>query len=146
VSLALNTITCDGSTLGNIVQTDMFTADIAFRVEQSRNNDEFLCTPRVATTTLTLAKTVTPAEVVPDSAFTLTATGPSVISGIEGAGTVTNAAVTPGVYTLTESAAGPGGEILTWSCTGNVTPEVGNSVTIAAGETVTCEATNLYNT
>ncbi len=47
VSLPLNTITCDGSTLGNIVQTDMFEATVAFRVEQFRNNPNFLCTPRV---------------------------------------------------------------------------------------------------
>lgn len=145
-TVGTNSITCDGSTLGNIVQTDMMEADVTFRVEQARNNPNFRCvreeTPVV--TKLTLAKTVIPAEVVPDSAFTLTATGPTNISGIEGNVAVTNATVTPGVYTLTESAAGPGGEVLTWSCTGNATPEVGNSVTIAAGESVVCEATNTY--
>jgi predicted ribosomally synthesized peptide with SipW-like signal peptide len=36
-------ITCDGSTLGNIVQTDSMEANIAFRVEQSRNNPNFTC-------------------------------------------------------------------------------------------------------
>lgn len=41
-----NTITCDGSNLGNIIQTDTMEASIAFRVEQSRNNDEFSCFDR----------------------------------------------------------------------------------------------------
>ena len=36
-------ITCDGSGMNNETQTDSFKADIAFRVEQSRNNDEFQC-------------------------------------------------------------------------------------------------------
>lgn len=36
-------IECDGSTLGNIIQTDSLTADISFYVEQARHNDEFLC-------------------------------------------------------------------------------------------------------
>jgi hypothetical protein len=48
-SIVGNTITCDGSTLGNIVQTDMMEATIAFRVEQSRNNPNFRCAPLVTT-------------------------------------------------------------------------------------------------
>jgi len=43
VNTVLDTITCDGSTLGNIVQTDSMEATIAFRVEQSRNNEDFIC-------------------------------------------------------------------------------------------------------
>lgn len=35
--------TCDGSTMGNEVQTDSMTADLTFRVEQARNNEEFRC-------------------------------------------------------------------------------------------------------
>ncbi len=42
-----NTITCNGATLGNIVQSDSFVADVTFRVEQSRNNPNFRCTPPV---------------------------------------------------------------------------------------------------
>ncbi|QQR64442.1 hypothetical protein IPH92_02625 [Candidatus Kaiserbacteria bacterium] len=55
-----NTITCDGSNLGNIVQTDSMEASIAFRVEQARNNPNFTCTPRVVveTGTVTLDKVV----------------------------------------------------------------------------------------
>jgi len=40
-----NTITCDGSTLGNVVQTDSLEASVTFRVEQSRNNPNFRCVP-----------------------------------------------------------------------------------------------------
>lgn len=38
-----DTITCDGSTMGNDTQTDMMEASIAFRVEQTRNNPDFIC-------------------------------------------------------------------------------------------------------
>lgn len=34
---------CDGESENNITQTDSFTADIAFRAIQSRNNDDFQC-------------------------------------------------------------------------------------------------------
>ena len=35
--------TCNGATMGNIAQTDSMTADLTFRVEQSRNNAAFRC-------------------------------------------------------------------------------------------------------
>ena len=37
-------LTCDGSGMGNVTQTDSMVADIAFRVEQARNNPDFKCT------------------------------------------------------------------------------------------------------
>lgn len=37
---------CDGSTMGNIAQTDSYQADITMRVEQARNNPNFSCTPQ----------------------------------------------------------------------------------------------------
>ncbi|MEZ4104381.1 MAG: vWA domain-containing protein [Candidatus Paceibacterota bacterium] len=40
------TVTCDGSTMKNEAQTDSMTADIAFRVEQARNNPNFVCDER----------------------------------------------------------------------------------------------------
>jgi hypothetical protein len=43
-TVGANSITCDGSTLGNIVQTDSMEASVAFRVVQSRNNPNFTCT------------------------------------------------------------------------------------------------------
>jgi predicted ribosomally synthesized peptide with SipW-like signal peptide len=36
-------ITCDGSTVGNIIQTDSATSTIQFNVVQSRNNPKFTC-------------------------------------------------------------------------------------------------------
>ncbi len=146
--------TCDGSTLGNIAQTDSYAADIAFRVEQSRNNPNFTCAPEVVipvVTTLTLAKAVNPPAAALDSAFTLSANGPTPISGIEGAGAVTNAVITPGVYLLSE-VGGPGGELSKiLQCSGNIANPVetdnGNgtgSVTIAAGENVVCGFTNNF--
>ncbi|TSC88185.1 MAG: hypothetical protein G01um101416_208 [Microgenomates group bacterium Gr01-1014_16] len=38
--------TCDGSGEGNETQTDRLTAEISFRAEQARNNEDFLCNPR----------------------------------------------------------------------------------------------------
>ncbi|MDO8486275.1 MAG: hypothetical protein Q7S77_01070 [Candidatus Staskawiczbacteria bacterium] len=40
-------VICDGSQEGNETQTDSFTADIAFRAVQSRNNGGFVCQPPV---------------------------------------------------------------------------------------------------
>lgn len=40
-----HTITCDGTTVGNDAQTDSFTADLTFYVEQARNNPNFVCPP-----------------------------------------------------------------------------------------------------
>ena len=42
-------ITCDGAGMGNDTQTDSLTADVAFRVEQSRNNPSFRCVPLTPT-------------------------------------------------------------------------------------------------
>lgn len=36
-------ITCDGEGMGNEAQTDNMVADIAFRIEQARHNEEFSC-------------------------------------------------------------------------------------------------------
>jgi predicted ribosomally synthesized peptide with SipW-like signal peptide len=147
-----NTITCDGEGMGNEAQTDSWSADLSFYVEQSRNNPDFRCEgdePEPVVTTLTLAKTVIPALQFPDSDFTLTASSTNtltLISGIEGSGSVTNASVTPGVYALSESSSHPGADV-TWQCIGNATPEVDNgdgtaTVTIAAGESVGCDVSN----
>ncbi len=39
----LGVITCNGATMGNEAQTDSMEASIAFRVEQARNNQNFVC-------------------------------------------------------------------------------------------------------
>lgn len=43
VDTTLNTISCDGSSLNNLTQTDSFTASVSFRAEQWRNNPNFVC-------------------------------------------------------------------------------------------------------
>jgi predicted ribosomally synthesized peptide with SipW-like signal peptide len=48
-------ITCNGGSMGNNAQTDSMTADIAFRVEQARNNSAFRCNPPVVVTANDLA-------------------------------------------------------------------------------------------
>lgn len=146
---------CDGSAVGNIGQTDSVVGDLTFYAEQSRNNDEFTCgddEPEPEVTTLTLAKTVFPALLHPDNAYTLTASSTNtatVISGTEGQPSVTNAPVTPGVYTLSETSAFQQGATITWSCVGNAVPELDNgdgtaTVTIGVGENVGCDVTNTY--
>ena len=77
----------------------------------------------------------------PATDWTLSATGPTTISGSTGTPAVTHAAVSPGTYTLGES--GPPyytpGE---WSC--NKEGFQGNSVPLAAGDNVTCTINNKY--
>lgn len=40
---------CNGTSMGNNVQTDSYTADISLRVEQARNNGNFTCTAPAST-------------------------------------------------------------------------------------------------
>lgn len=147
--------TCDGSDADNTAQTDSLTANVGFRAVQSRNNGDFLCVEREVepiVTTLTLAKTVLPPELHPDNAYALTASSTNtitIISGVEGAVSVTNASVLPGTYALSENVGIFTGATATWSCSGNATPEVDNgdgtaTVTIALGESVGCNVVNDY--
>lgn len=43
VNMGSTTITCDGAGMGNNTQTDSMVADVTFRVEQARNNPNFVC-------------------------------------------------------------------------------------------------------
>lgn len=95
--------------------------------------------------TLTLQKTVIKDNggTALDTDWTLTATGPTTISGIEGAGAVTAAPVTPGVYTLSESILPAGYTASAWVCTGlQASTLVGDQLTLVSGENVTCTITN----
>ena len=74
------------------------------------------------------------------SAWTLSATGPTSISGSTGSAAVTNASVNAGTYALAESGGpagyAPGG----WSCTaGTLT---GSSLVLALGQSATCTINN----
>lgn len=91
---------------------------------------------------LTLVKTVTDTSGGPStvSSFTLTATGPTTITGITGAVSVTAAPVNAGSYTLSE--AGPSGYTAeSWGCTsGTLT---GANLVLSVGQTATCTINNI---
>ena len=96
----------------------------------------------VTTGTLTLLKNVTnnSGGSAADTDWTLSASGPTPISGAEGDVAVTNATVSLGSYDLSES--GPEGYGASdWECTGG-TQDDGDTVTIAASDNVTCTITN----
>ncbi|MFZ2072622.1 MAG: ice-binding family protein, partial [Minisyncoccia bacterium] len=97
-----------------------------------------------STATLTLVKSVTNdnggALTIAD--FPLTATGPTTITGISGAGAVTNATVSAGAYTLSETI-NSGYTPSTYSCVVNGSPAVvSNSLTLSGGDVATCTITN----
>ncbi|MFD1344371.1 DUF7507 domain-containing protein [Litorisediminicola beolgyonensis] len=112
---------------------------------------------------LTLTKAVTGSvdagTVPPASSWTIaTASGPTPISGVTGSGDVTDVLVSAGTYDITESFAA---SLLSYdvslACSGNATAETDlgatvttggtvGSLTIAAGETVSCEITNAVET
>ncbi|WP_213605457.1 DUF11 domain-containing protein, partial [Pseudoxanthomonas japonensis] len=95
--------------------------------------------------TLTLIKTVTNdngGTQLP-TAWTLSAAGPTNISGATGSAAVTNAAVNAGVYTLSESATPTGYTASTYSCVRNGgAAVVSNSLTLGAGDVATCTIHN----
>ncbi len=78
------------------------------------------------------------------TAWTLTATGPATtISGATGSGSVTNAPVTAGTYTLSESAGPSGYAASTWSCSKNGGAAVaGNTINLVGNDVATCTITN----
>lgn len=94
---------------------------------------------------LTLIKTVTNDDggtQVP-SAWTLSAAGPTAISGATGSAAVTNAALNPGTYTLSESTLPSGYSATPYSCSINGgVPASGNSVTLAMGDSAVCRIHN----
>jgi hypothetical protein len=95
-------------------------------------------------THLTLAKTVdnTGGGTALATAWTLSATGPTPISGATGSAAVTNAVVSPGTYTLAESGGPTGYSPGAWSCTGGTL--TGSSLVLAAGATASCSITNTF--
>ncbi|TAM87149.1 MAG: hypothetical protein EPN43_09625, partial [Jatrophihabitans sp.] len=96
----------------------------------------YAITNTVSCTYLTLVKDVN--GTASPTAWTLSATGPTPVSGVTGAAGVTKVHVLPGTYTLGES--GPAG----YQQTGLVcsTGGSGKTVSIAAGSNVTCTFTN----
>jgi len=94
---------------------------------------------------LTLVKTVTNdnggTAAITD--WTLSANGPTSISGTSGNASVTNAAVNAGAYALSESSGPAGYTAGSWSCVGGT--QNGSSVTLAPGASATCTINNNDN-
>lgn len=96
-------------------------------------------------TRLTLHKTVVNDDFggAHNTDWTLTATGPTAISGIDGTAAVTNAVVTAGTYTLGETGGPTGYTNGTYSCVRNGgAAVVSNTITLAAGDNAVCTVTN----
>ncbi|HEY5117515.1 MAG TPA: hypothetical protein VIJ00_18475, partial [Nakamurella sp.] len=92
--------------------------------------------------TLTLVKTVTNNNggTAAAAAWTLSAGGPTPITGTTGSAAVTNAQVSAGTYTLSESNGPAGYTAGSWSCTaGTLT---GASLVLALGQSATCTINN----
>ncbi len=100
------------------------------------------CTPGATEPArLTLTKTVdnSAGGTASKTDWTLSATGPTTISGSTGSAEVTDVSVSPGTYTLDES--GPTGySPSAWICTGGTL--TGSSLDLAAGDTASCSITN----
>ena len=100
-------------------------------------------TNTAVTPTLTLVKAVdngATGATTPATAWSLTAAGPTPISGTTGAAAVTNAPVQVGTYTLSESGP-PGYTPSAWVCTGGAA-STASSVTLSEGQSATCTITN----
>ncbi len=132
------TIKCDGSTLGNIIQTDSATADITLTATQSRNNPNFLCTPP-ATGTLTVTKVVS-GGTFGTSTFPLFVDGKLVISGVA---TTTLA----GSHIISETGTSTYSASFSAGCVGTTTNSVNASTTVSVpgGGSATCTITNTLN-
>lgn len=98
----------------------------------------------VTTGTLTLQKTIIndSGGTATDTAWTLSANGPTPISGVEGSAAVTGATVSAGTYDLSESGGPSGYNASSWVCSGTGTQNDSNTVTLAAGQNATCTITN----
>jgi uncharacterized repeat protein (TIGR01451 family)/LPXTG-motif cell wall-anchored protein len=93
---------------------------------------------------LTLVKNVTNDNggTALSTAWTLSAVGPTLISGATGSAAVTNASVDPGTYTLSESN-GPSGYLAgAWACTDGVVPDGNGQIVLAPGQSTVCSITN----
>ncbi|TAK38302.1 MAG: DUF11 domain-containing protein [Lysobacteraceae bacterium] len=106
--------------------------------------DDITCTfTNTPKAKLTLAKVVVNDDGQTRTAadWTLSATGPSTISGASGAAAVTSAIVLAGNYTLSES--GPLGYVQSsLACTGTADTDPSNGLALASGEIATCTFTN----
>ena len=142
-------IKCDGGTMGNIAQTDTLEANIAFRVEQARNNEKFLCNPRQVpeTGSITVDKVVAYSDVditVAVSDFQLTIDGPGDPKVV--IDEVTEAGLEPGEYIVSEAYTGSVPGLLYNTTFSGSCVEIGDTNTatmnLNADDNLTCTVTN----
>ena len=93
--------------------------------------------------TLTLVKKVIGGTALPTD-WTLTATGPTTISGITGSSAISGATVSAGNYTLSESGGPLGYTSDGWNCTGGTLN--GDVLTLPLNTNATCTVTNVRDT
>jgi uncharacterized repeat protein (TIGR01451 family) len=93
---------------------------------------------------LTLVKKVSGTAGVTD--WTLSATGPSTISGKTGDSTITSATVKAGQYTLAESGGPNGYTASAWTCDNNISVNNSSQMTLPLDKDVTCTITNTRDT
>lgn len=80
-----------------------------------------------------------------ESAWTLTATGPTTISGSGASGSadvVSGLAFSAGTYILSESVGPSGYTPSSWSCTNGITVNGNNEITLGLGQSTMCSITN----
>ena len=109
--------------------------------------DDLTCTiiNEEVSTSLTLVKTVTNNNgggALPTD-WTLSASGPTNISGESGDASITNASVNSGVYTLSESVGPANYTAGSWSCLGGSL--IGDQLTLLSGQSATCTINNNDN-
>ncbi|USN87796.1 MAG: hypothetical protein H6779_05370 [Candidatus Nomurabacteria bacterium] len=156
-ALTPGVILCDGSTMGNEAQTDMMEADIAFRVEQARNNGDFTCVGRdvqLPAPALTIDKEVTFSSStivgVEVSDFQLVITGPDAATTTTILSDEVKAeGLAAGVYTISEVYSGdPSGVVWDAQFSGACS-EIGDSddgtITLANGDDLLCNITNVIS-
>jgi hypothetical protein len=141
-------LTCTASGTGSSATPNLTNHSVAITIGLSGGATiDCVYTNTLQQAHLTLQKTVVNDNggTALDTAWTLAASGPTSVSGVEGNVAVTNAAVNAGTYTLSETG-GPSGYTAstTWVCSG-VTVTNGNQITLSAGNVATCTITNNDN-
>jgi len=122
---------CEGGSLDN----DQLTLGSGESAVCTINNDD-------ETAVLTLQKIVNNDNggTAINTDWTLSADGPTPISGVDGDASITAAAVDAGVYTLSESAGPDGYTASDWSCLGGSL--IGDQLTLGTGESASCTINN----
>jgi hypothetical protein len=143
---ALTGLSCTASGTGTSANTSLVNRSVSITIGSGGGGVvDCTYTNTLQQAHLTLLKTVINNDggTALDTAWTLAAVGPTNISGAEGSGAVTNAAINAGAYTLSESGGPTGYTASTYSCVNNGgAPVISNNITLAPGDNATCTITN----